>query len=65
MTIMTNTEILKFMVNKFNQYNLDMAISSGMAKEDAEKYSKSNEEYVFIILSKVFKDMSSNGYINV
>lgn len=62
---MTNTEVLKFMVDKFNQYNLDMAISSGMQKEDAEKYSKSNEEYVFMILSKVFKDMSSEGYINI
>lgn len=62
---MTNTEVLKFMVDKFNQYNLDMAISSGMEKEDAEKYSKSNEEYVFMILSKVFKDMSSEGYLNI
>lgn len=60
---METTQILKFMTDKFNEYNLGLAIDSGMSQEDAEKYVNANKEYAFMILSKVFKDMVSEGHI--
>ena len=51
------------MVDRFNQYNLQLATESGMSDSDAALYVEANSEYAFMILSKVFKDMVSKGYV--
>jgi hypothetical protein len=60
---MENTQLLQFMVDRFNHYNLELATESGMSDSDATLYVQANSEYAFIILSKVFKDMVSEGHI--
>ncbi len=60
---MENTQLLQFMVDRFNHYNLQLATESGMSDSDAALYVEANSEYAFMILSKVFKDMVSKGYI--
>jgi hypothetical protein len=61
---MENTQLLKFMVDRFNHHNLELATESGMSDSDAALYVEANREYAFIILHKLFKDMVSEGHLN-
>jgi len=60
---MENTQLLKFMVDRFNRYNLELATENGMSDSDAALYVEANKEYAFMILHKVFKDMVFEGHI--
>jgi hypothetical protein len=61
---MENTQLLKFMVDRFNHHNLEIAKESGMPDSEALAYVEASSEYAFMILHKVFKDMVSEGHIN-
>ena len=60
---MDNINALEFMVDKFNQYNLELATEGGMPESEALQYVDANKDYVFMILFKVYKDLMSEGYL--
>jgi hypothetical protein len=60
---MDNINALELMVDKFNQYNLELATEGGMPESEAQKYVDANKDYVFMILFKIYKDLVSEGYL--
>ena len=60
---MDNINALELMVDKFNQYNLELATEGGMPESEAQKYVDANKDYVFMILFKIYKDLVSEGHL--